>query len=120
LAVRIWIGFVNNRSQRNPVLGGQILGSRQMSEKGRERAVAERFRERAEPPSNQLITIQLRGENVHVQRPVAAHVALGFHPVEELLHRGIQSGTPARIENVGQSPDRGGSLVPEDSQHPKL
>ena len=50
-------GFFDDRPQCPAIVFGQITGLRQVGQKWRERAIAERLGQRTKPPADELVTI---------------------------------------------------------------
>src|SRR5262249_38140979 len=74
----------------------------QVGQEGRERAAAERIRDRPQPPADQLVAVDRRPEDVHWAGPVAADAALRFEPIEQLLDRGVDRGPTLLVDPLDQ------------------
>ena len=57
---------------------------------------------------------------MYVKRSIATYVALGLHPIEQLLDRGVLGRLASWIKNVRQLADRRRLAIPEDSQDREL
>ena len=88
---------------------GQVIGACQVRQERCERALAQHLGQRAQPAADQLVSVQHRAENVDEHRSIAPDIALGFHPIEQFLNRGVLGRLALRIQDVGQMPDRGRS-----------
>ena len=57
---------------------------------------------------------------MNVKRTIPQHVALGLHPIQQLLDRGVLSRLAVGIQNVRDLPDRRRPPVPQDPQDREL
>jgi hypothetical protein len=104
-----------------PALGiGETSIFDQVREERRQRPAAKRIGDGAEPPADQLFTVNRRPEYVHSSSPIALHKPLRFETIEQFLNGGVHRRPFLLVHPVDQLPDRGRPRVPEGLQERQL
>jgi hypothetical protein len=91
-----------------------------VGEERRERPVAELLRGVPQTPRHQVLAAHPRAVDVLPPFGPVVDVVLVLEPLQELLDRAVLRRAAARVEAIGEGPDRGLPLVPEHAQDLQL